>query len=211
MSRDISLLHPELRDICREFLAACKAQGLIVGVSQTYRTRSEQEALYAQGRTAPGSVVTNAKYPLSPHNWGLAFDIYRRDGKGAYNNDDGWFERCGVIGKRLGLTWGGDFKSFKDRPHFELKKYLPEASVATVRRHYGSPEEFIKTWRDNVTQKEFDTMMENYLKRREGLKADKWAEEELGKAVEAGITDGTSPKAFATRQEVAAMIIRATE
>lgn len=211
MSRDISLLYPELRDLCREFISRCAACELKVGISQTYRTRTEQEALYAQGRTAPGNIVTRARYPLSPHNWGLAFDIYRNDGKGAYYNGDGWFERCGAIGRELGLTWGGDFKSFRDRPHFELKRLLPDASVAQVRRRYGSPEEFIKTWRDDMTQKEFDAMMEDYLSRRGALKADQWAEKELTNAMERGITDGKAPKAFATRQEVAAMIVRAAK
>ncbi len=211
MSRDISLLYPELRDICREFISRCAARGLKVGISQTYRTRSEQDSLYAQGRTAPGNIVTKAKYPLSPHNWGLAFDIYRNDGVGAYYNGDGWFERCGAVGRGLGLTWGGDFKSFKDRPHFELKRLLPDCSVAWVRRAYGSPEVFIRTWRDSVTQKEFDAMMEDYLSRRGQAAASAWAAPELAEAKKRGITDGASPQSFATRQEVAAMIIRAAK
>lgn len=211
MSRDISLLHPELRDICREFILACEAKGLKVGISQTYRTKAEQDELYAQGRTTAGSIVTNARYPLSPHCWGLAFDIYRNDGKGAYNDTDGWFARCGHVGKRLGLAWGGDFKSFADKPHFELAKYLPGNSVATVRRQYGTPEAFIRTWRDIVTQKEFDTMMENYLARRRELPASAWAVPELADAKKRGITDAEAPQAFATRQEVAAMITRATK
>lgn len=211
MSRDISLLHPELRDICREFVAQCKAVGLIVGISQTYRTKTEQDELYAQGRTAPGNIVTNAKYPLSPHCWGLAFDIYRDDGKGAYNDTDGWFARCGEVGKRLGLAWGGDFKSFKDRPHFELKKYLPNNSVSTVLRQFGTPDNYIKTWRDIVTQKEFDAMLEDYISRRRELPASAWAVPELAEAKKRGITDAEAPQAFATRQEVAAMITRATK
>lgn len=209
MSRDISLLHPELRDICREFIARCKAKGLAVGISQTRRTKAEQDALYAQGRTTPGSIVTNAKYPLSPHNWGLAFDIYRNDGKGAYNDTDGWFSRCGEVGKSLGLFWGGDFKSFRDKPHFELKKYLPANSVSALIQRYDRPENFIQTWRDIVTQKEFDAMMENYLARRRELAASSWATDELDEAKRLGITDAEAPQAFATRQEVAAMVARA--
>ena len=146
MSRDISLLHPELREICRRFLAECAAQGLKAAVADGFRIKAEQDALYAQGRTAPGSIVTNARYPMSAHNWGLAFDIYRNDGKGAYNNSDGWFERCGRVGKAMGLFWGGDFASISDRPHFELKALLPGNSVSQLVRKYGTPEEFMKTW-----------------------------------------------------------------
>lgn len=209
MSRDISLLHPELRDICREFISQCRAAGLTVGISQTYRTKAEQDALYAQGRTAPGSIVTNARYPLSPHNWGLAFDIYRNDGKGAYNDADGWFSRCGHVGKSLGLFWGGDFKSFRDKPHFELKKYLPNNSVSTLIQRYDRPENFIQTWEDEMTQKEFDAMMEDYLARRRELPASNWAAPELAEAKKLGITDAEAPQAFATRQEVAVMVARA--
>nr|WP_295770097.1 M15 family metallopeptidase [Rhodoferax sp.] len=39
------------------------------------RSCAEQDALYAQGRTAPGNKVTNAKSGDSNHNFGIAFDI----------------------------------------------------------------------------------------------------------------------------------------
>ena len=39
-------------------------------VTQGLRTMVEQEALYAQGRTAPGAIVTNAQPGQSPHNPG---------------------------------------------------------------------------------------------------------------------------------------------
>lgn len=42
------------------------------------------------------------------------------------------------------------------------------------------------------------------------LKESPWAKDVLDDAVEAGITDGTRPQVFATREEVAAMIWRAT-
>lgn len=161
MSRDKSLLHPEMRALCEEFISRCRACGLIVGVSQTFRTKAEQDALYAQGRTAPGSIVTRARYPMSPHNWGVAFDIYRNDGKGAYNDTDGWFRRCGQVGRELGLFWGGDFRTFTDKPHFELPKYLPGNSVKSQISKYGTPEGFVKTWKeeDMVTQADFDRMV----------------------------------------------------
>ena len=50
--------------------------------------------------------------------------------------------------------------------------------------------------------------MENYLAEREKLPVSGWAEKEFEKAREAGITDGTMPRAFATREQVAAMILR---
>lgn len=210
MSRDISLLHPKLKAICQTFIAECKKQGLIVGISETFRTKAEQDALYAQGRTAPGSIVTNARYPYSAHCWGVAFDIYRNDGKGAYNDNDGWFAKCGTVGKKLGLFWGGDFRSFTDKPHFELEKYMPNNSTKTLISKYGTPEAFKKTWKEaeEVTQEQFDKMMDNYLARRAEQAASAWALPELEKAKAAGITDGSAPRGLATREEVIAMVMR---
>ena len=210
MSRDTKLLHPELQEICDTFVAECRKQGLIVGISQTWRTKAEQDELYSQGRTKSGSIVTNCKYPYSPHNWGVAFDIYRNDGKGAYNDSDGWFARCGAVGKKMGLFWGGDFRSFVDKPHFELYKFMPNNSCKTLIAKYGTPEKFRSTWEeDNVTQEQFDKMMDDYLARRGRLPASAWAQKELAEAKVKGITDSTRPQSFATREEVAAMVLRA--
>lgn len=57
-----------------------------------------------------------------------------------------------------------------------------------------------------VTQEQFDAMMEDYLSRRSKREADVWAQDGLSQAVERGITDGSRPLSFATRQEVALMV-----
>jgi hypothetical protein len=62
---------------------------------------------------------------------------------------------------------------------------------------------------DIVTQADFDKMMSVWLAARDKLgKADNRAPLEFDSAVAAGITDGTRPQAFATRQEVAVMCKR---
>jgi|GEM_PF-636094 len=210
MSRDISLLHPELREICRRFLAECAAQGLKAAVADGFRTKAEQDALYAQGRTAPGSIVTNARYPMSAHNWGLAFDIYRNDGMGAYNNSGGWFERCGRVGKAMGLFWGGDFASITDKPHFELKALLPGNSVSQLVRKYGTPEKFMNTWKesDTITQEQFSLMMEEYLRQREQKAPSGYAAASWSKAADIGILDGTMPHGWLERQQLAVVLDR---
>jgi hypothetical protein len=48
----------------------------------------------------------------------------------------------------------------------------------------------------------------NYLASLEKLPASDWAKEELAKAKANGITDGTAPQAYATREQVAVMIQR---
>ena len=208
MSREIELLYPELQEICGKFITECAKKGMIVGISQTWRSKAEQDALYAQGRTKPGSIVTNCRYPYSPHNWGLAFDIYRKDGKGAYYDADGWFKKCGQVGKKLGLFWGGDFRSFVDQPHFELPEYLPQNSCKSLIRTYGTPENFRKTWEEDMTQEQFDRLMDAYLSRREKASASTWAKAEVEAAKAKGITDGSRPQGFATREEVAVMVLR---
>jgi len=62
---------------------------------------------------------------------------------------------------------------------------------------------------NRVTQAQFDALMDDYLLRRGGLPAGEWAAEGLKQAVERGISDGTRPQAFATRQEVALMVLAA--
>jgi hypothetical protein len=59
---------------------------------------------------------------------------------------------------------------------------------------------------DNMTQEKFDEMMDNYLARLAQLPPSEWAEKNLKDAVSLGFTDGTSPRALATREQVALMI-----
>lgn len=121
--RGLEHLIKEAREKAEQLISECAKIGLIVKITDTLRTKAEQDALYNQGRTTAGSIVTNCKYPNSMHNWGVAFDICRNDGKGAYNDSDGWFSKVGAIGERIGLEWGGHFRSFVDKPHFQLKQW----------------------------------------------------------------------------------------
>ena len=93
------MCHPELQEKAAKLVSACKGQGLIIGIGECYRTVEEQDALYAKGRTSPGDIVTYAKGSSysSHHQWGTAFDFYRNDGKGAYNDSDGFFSKVGEI------------------------------------------------------------------------------------------------------------------
>ncbi len=105
------------------FLDACKAEGIDVLVTSTYRDAESQDALYAQGRTVPGKVVTNAKAGYSMHNFRCAFDVVPlRNGKAVWataGEDGKLWRQVGAIGVQCGLEWGGDWKTFKDFPHFQ--------------------------------------------------------------------------------------------
>lgn len=129
-SRDINALHPILKPLYLQFIADCKEAGIDAFATCTYRSSAEQNELYAQGRTKPGRKVTNAKGGQSEHNFTLngkpasrAFDIaIRVNGSLNWDTRHPHWKRAGQIGKALGLVWGGDFKSIKDFPHFQLPK-----------------------------------------------------------------------------------------
>ncbi len=142
MSKSIKLLHPELQEIIPKFLKECKRQGLIVKILDTLRNKKEQDDLYAQGRTKPGKIVTFVKYPYSNHNWGIAFDFCRNDGKGAFDDSDNWFYKVGQIAKNFGLSWGGDWAK-KDKPHIEMTKY---GMADYLYKRYKTLDNFKKTW-----------------------------------------------------------------
>ena len=150
--RDKTLCHPRLQVLAAKLKAESAKQGLKIAIGETYRTVAEQDALYAQGRTTPGNKVTNAQGSTysSYHQWGTAFDIYRNDGQGAYNEAGNFFGRVGEIGVSIGLEWGGNWKSPVDKPHFQLPDW--GSSTSGIKKVYASPEEFKKTWVSEIPE-----------------------------------------------------------
>ena len=157
--RNITSLHPTLQKKAAQLKKKCKKQGISILFSECLRTKEEQDALYAQGRTVPGNIVTNAKGSTysSQHQWGIAIDFYLNmdvNGDGnkkddAFNNSTQLFDQVGSIAKSIGLGWGGDWTSIKDRPHL----YLPDwgSTTTKLKQLYGSPERFMATWESNIT------------------------------------------------------------
>lgn len=126
MSRSLDDLDPLIRGKVDAFLTSCKDAGIDLLVTCTRRTMDEQAALYAKGRTAPGSIVTNAKPGESAHNYGLAVDVVPLvSGKpewvfNAMHPSHTW-ETVGRLGKAAGLQWLGDPNSpFIEGCHFQL-------------------------------------------------------------------------------------------
>ncbi len=118
-SREIDRLRLDVAANCRKWLELCKEAGLNVLVTQTVRDREYQEYLYAQGRTRPGSIVTNGKVPtFHADTAGLAFD-FCKNVKGHEYDDNAFFHKAAAIAKGLGFSWGGDWKSFPDMPHIQ--------------------------------------------------------------------------------------------
>lgn len=120
----LQLLHPAIRDKAIDaYIEAVRVTpaGVHPFITQTLRTFAESDALYAKGRTKPGSIVTNAKAGQSYHNYGLALDFMMQiNGKDSWVVDHNWMVVVNVF-KQYGFTWGGDFKSILDQPHFEMR------------------------------------------------------------------------------------------
>jgi len=127
-------LVPELCGLAARHISLCSSEGIDLLVVQAYRSLGEQAAIYAQGRTAPGKVVTNARPGFSWHNFGRAYDVaVVIEGRLLWQGAE--YSRAGKIGKSLGLVWGGDFKGVRgDLGHFE---YHPGLSLAQARTAVG--------------------------------------------------------------------------
>jgi peptidoglycan L-alanyl-D-glutamate endopeptidase CwlK len=106
----------------QEFEKANK--GVEVKLSCTYRSNAEQNALYALGRTIKGAKVTNAKAGQSPHNYqpSFAIDVFFTV-NGVVDWSPKWFTAFSKFMKTTGISWGGDFKSIPDSPHYELSNW----------------------------------------------------------------------------------------
>ncbi len=116
----LKTLHPLVRTKFIQFIIkADKELKKQLRVTSGLRTIKEQNKLYAQGRTRPGKIVTNARGGKSYHNFGLAVDIVEiKNGKALWKNSD--WDKISDLGKSLGLEWGGDWVSIKDKPHFQI-------------------------------------------------------------------------------------------
>ena len=134
---NISTLVPRAQAKAREWLARCRAEGIHVKVIAGTRSYEEQAALYAKGRTAPGSKVTNAQPGYSWHNFGMAWDFVVFNAAGQPLWDSPLMDRCGAIGEELGLEWGGRWE-FQDTPHLQLKTGLTLAQARQLVRE-GEP------------------------------------------------------------------------
>src|SRR5438105_4239472 len=66
---------PPLAAKVRQLASLLANEGIVVRVTQGLRSWPQQDALYAQGRTTPGHVVTNAPGGTSWHNFGCAVDL----------------------------------------------------------------------------------------------------------------------------------------
>ena len=122
-------VYPVLAEKIRAIGLQMQAEGIWVRVTQALRTIEEQDALYAQGRTAPGRIVTNCRGGYSYHQFGLAADVVPSLPGDAYipdwNPEHPVWKQMEALGQGLGLTVGAYWRTFPDAPHFQLSGRFP--------------------------------------------------------------------------------------
>jgi len=122
---------PFLADKIHTLSTMLLQEGIDIRVVQGLRSWTEQDALYAQGRTTPGNIVTNVPGGYSYHCFGLAADCVPSIGGSTYIPD--WnpshpaWQRMEAVGQSLGLDSGATWRTFPDFPHFQFTGRFPEA------------------------------------------------------------------------------------
>lgn len=126
----------------RRFLGRLLDAGLDARIISGTRSYAQQNELFRQGRYGnPGPVVTNARGGRSLHNFGLAWDIGLFGEDGRYLTAAAPYARAARIGLATGLEWGGDFRNFVDRPHYQLETDL---GLAQVRQRFMAGQPYIR-------------------------------------------------------------------
>ena len=121
MGRNLNELLPTVKAAAEAAIAECCEAGIDTLVTCTYRTNQEQAELFAQGRTTPGKIVTNARPGQSFHQYRVALDIYVVDnGKIDWSGRSPNWERMAAIFKKHGFEWAGEWKRLKELPHFQM-------------------------------------------------------------------------------------------
>ena len=117
----IATLLPKAQVAARKCMNAAKDAPFVVKLLSGTRSYAEQNLLFAKKPK-----VTNAKGGQSNHNFGIAWDVgifvngAYYEGKNA-KEDKAYVDLSTMIKAAVpGVDWGGDWKSFKDKPHYEL-------------------------------------------------------------------------------------------
>lgn len=133
----LSFLQPTIRGLGEQLLQ--KFENPFLRVTQGLRDWKAQATLFAQGRTTPGAIVTDAPPGYSWHEFGLAFDLAPITALGPdWNTDHPIWKQIIIAGEALGLYSGshfgeGSIKPRPDDPHFQLTGRFPASPTDEVR------------------------------------------------------------------------------
>jgi len=140
-------LHPYVMLKRDELVSEAAKLGISILITDGHRSHEEQDALYEQGRSTKGPIVTHVKGGGSYHNYGLAIDfalltpkgkaIWDLEYDGNRNGTSDWMEVV-AIAKEIGFSWGGDWEGFKDYPHLQMDFGF---TISELRRGFRPPED----------------------------------------------------------------------
>jgi len=122
-------VHPELIVRGTKILAMMVAFGAPMLITDGLRTDLDQHDLWLKGRDPehPGPIVTEkdgyikrSNHQAKPDGYGHAIDCcFLVNGVASWDERLPW-DVYGFIAVKLGLIWGGNWKTFVDKPHVEL-------------------------------------------------------------------------------------------
>jgi len=129
---------PQTQRAARGFLERAKQlTGFDVRIISGTRTYAEQDLLYRKGRFGnPPPKVTNAQGGQSNHNFGIAWDVgIFKDGHyltGDTASEEATYKKLAQLALGDELEWGGNWTTFKDMPHYQLKTGLGLGQVRAL-------------------------------------------------------------------------------
>lgn len=211
-SRLIDDLRADVAENCRILIDRAAALGLPVLVTQTVRDAEYQRDLVSMGYAAQTAVVPS----FHAQGVGLAFDVCKNV-KGHEYDDPQFFEEVGRLGQEMGFTWGGVWKSFPDRPHFQWDGGGRYTTRRILAGEYPPPmPRFAAEEDDTVTQEQFNVLMEGYWKSLARQQPAAWSAEARAWAEENGLIVGDGDgnrqyKAFVTREQLTVFLKRLSE
>jgi peptidoglycan LD-endopeptidase CwlK len=136
-------LNPIVKERSNQLIQQSAKKGIVIVITDGFRSVEDQDQLYKKGRTTDGNIVTKAKGGESYHNYGLAIDfalktpsgnvIWDRQYDGNGNGKSDWNEVV-ALAKGLGFDWGGDWAQFKDYPHLQMDFGLTLAELQNGER-----------------------------------------------------------------------------
>ncbi|SIT91784.1 D-alanyl-D-alanine carboxypeptidase family protein [Edaphobacillus lindanitolerans] len=217
-------IDPKVKALAIELIKRAYHEGINVQITSGFRSYAEQDKLYAQGRTAPGNIVTNARGGQSIHNFGLAIDyvLVSEDGTKAIWTVTKEWRHVAAIGKSMGFQWGGDWTSFVDYPHLDMQRGM---SLSTLRsgkrpsipnvpaRQYLGPGDTgaeVKLKQEQLTKAGFKTAADGAFgldmeknvcafQLAKGLQVDGLIGPDTARALETGVVQASKPKPSASK------------
>src|SRR5208337_72827 len=145
----LSAVNPQLAAKIHNLAALLADEGIVIRVTQGLRSWNDQQKLYAQGRTTPGKIVTNAPPGYSWHNYSLACDVapFDSDGQPDWNASHPAWQRIIGLGESLGMVSGSTFVHCPDNPHLQLTGVFgvsPDDEVRSIFLNAGMTEVWIE-------------------------------------------------------------------